>query len=277
MAVTTRDPGLAGTELVTSAYGSFARFYDRFTEDYAYDHWMAGVDGWARSQGLTGDELLDVACGTGKSFEPMLERGYSVTACDISPEMVAEAHRKHGPRADIFVADMRRLPWRERFDLATCMDDAVNYLLDDDDLLAALASIHGALRPGGMVVFDANSLATYRTTFAETFEVVSGGCRFRWTGEAEPDFEPGSLASATIEIDGPGEQSESWHVQRHWSIGAISAACREAGFASVSFRGQITGCHLLGAPDEELHTKVVCLAVKSGRAQRRGGLMVVKG
>jgi SAM-dependent methyltransferase len=277
MAITTRDPGIAGTELVTSAYGSFARFYDRFTEDYAYDHWMGGVDAWARDGGLTGHDLLDVACGTGKSFEPMLDRGYAVTACDISPDMVAEAHRKHGRHADIFVADMRRLPWEERFDLVTCMDDAVNYLLDEDDLLAALDSMHRALRPGGMVVFDTNSLATYRTTFAETFEVASGDCRFRWTGEAAPGFEPGSLASATIEIDGAEEQSESWHVQRHWGIETIRSACDEAGFGSVSFRGQVTGCHLLGEPDEELHTKIVCLAVKPPLAQREGGLMVVKG
>ena len=116
MAITTRDPGLAATELVTSAYGPLARFYDRFTADYAYDQWMDGVDGWAHANGLRGRDLLDVACGTGKSFAPMLDRGYAVTACDISPEMVAEAHRKHGARADIFVADMRELPWEERFD-----------------------------------------------------------------------------------------------------------------------------------------------------------------
>ena len=277
MAILTPDPGLAGTELVTSAYDPFARFYDRFTEDYAYDHWMAGVDAWARDQGMRGRDLLDVACGTGKSFEPMLARGYAVTACDISPAMVAEAHRKHGRQADIFVADMRRLGWREEFDLLTCMDDAVNYLLDEDDLLAALAGMHRALRPGGIAVFDTNSLATYRTTFAETFDVDAGDCRFRWTGEAAADFEPGALASATIAIHGPDEESESWHVQRHWSIDTIRSACEQAGFERVSFRGQVTGCHLLGAPDEELHTKIVCLAVRCGHAQREGGRMVVKG
>ncbi|MEA2309060.1 MAG: hypothetical protein QOI65_1346 [Thermoleophilaceae bacterium] len=263
MAITSRDPGLAGTELVTSAYEPFARFYDRFTSDYAYEHWMDGVDRWARGQGLRGRDLLDVACGTGKSFEPMLDRGYTVTACDISPAMVAEAHRKHGSRAEVFIADMRRLPWRERFDLVTCMDDAVNYLLDDDDLLAALASMRRALRPGGIAVFDTNSLATYRTTFADTFEVRSGDTLFRWSGEGSSDFESGSLASATIEIVAPDAPAESWHVQRHWSVERIRAACEEAGFGSVSFRGQASGCHLRGDPDEERHIKIVCLAAKS--------------
>jgi SAM-dependent methyltransferase len=276
MATLSPDPGLAGTELVTSAYEPFARLYDRFTEDYAYDHWMDGVDRWAQRSGLRGLDLLDVACGTGKSFEPMLDRGYAVTACDISSAMVAEAHRKHGDRADIFVADMRRLPWRERFDLVTCMDDAVNYLLDEDDLLATLNGMRRSLRPGGILVFDTNSLATYRTTFAETFEIESGDWLFRWRGEGTPDFVSGSLASATIEFDGPEPPPDSWHVQRHWSVDAVRAACLEAGFESVGFRGQITGCHLLGAPDEELHTKIVCLARKS-LGQREGGLMVVKG
>ena len=45
---------------------------------------------------LQGRRLLDVACGTGKSFIPMLERGWEVTACDISAAMVEVARGKVG-------------------------------------------------------------------------------------------------------------------------------------------------------------------------------------
>src|SRR3712207_4689181 len=116
-----------GTPTRTSArsalgtYETFAPFYDAFTRDYPYDGWLGDLEGWARECGLTGRRLLDVACGTGNSFMPLLARGYEVTACDLSPSMAARAKAKAGDRAQVTVADMRALPWRARFDLVTCV------------------------------------------------------------------------------------------------------------------------------------------------------------
>src|SRR2546423_2984308 len=251
-----------------AAYEALAPWYDRFTHDCAHDRWLAGIEEWAIAAGLRGRRLLDVACGTGKSFEPMLDRGYEVTACDVSPAMVAQASRRARGAATVVVADMRRLPWRSRFDLITCIDDAVNYLLTEDDLLATLGGMAAALRPGGILVFDTNSLATYRSAFAEDFEVRDGRSRFRWRGLGSADLQPGSLAEATIEDVGE-DAPDSRHVQRHWPVATLRRACSRAGFSRISFRGQMTGCRLVGDPDEERHTKVVCLAAK--RRPRRGG------
>ena len=252
----------ASTTLALDAYEALAPLYDHFTDGYEYERWLGGIEAWALASGLRGRDLLDVACGTGKSFEPMLRRGYRVTGCDLSPGMVAEAARKSAGAADVVVADMRELPWRSCFDLITCVDDAVNYLLDEDDLVAALTSMRRALRPGGILVFDTNSLATYRSTFAEEFEVESGDWRFRWRGEADAAFEPGGVAGATVEASGPEPQPASRHVQRHWPVAVLRDACADAGLERISFRGQMTGCRLMGDPDEESHTKVVCLAAR---------------
>ena len=59
----------------------------------------------------------------------MLERGWEVTACDISAAMVELARAKVGDAAELSVADMRELPSFGEFDLVWCLDDAVNYLL----------------------------------------------------------------------------------------------------------------------------------------------------
>jgi SAM-dependent methyltransferase len=130
-----------------------------------------------------------VACGTGKSFMPLVRRGYEVTACDISPGMVELARAKLPPDAAdrVVVADMRALPWRGAFDLVTCLDDAVNYLLTDGDLQAALRGMSAALRPGGVAVFDVNSLRTYRETFAEDLAFRSEDAVFVWRGRGRPD------------------------------------------------------------------------------------------
>src|SRR5690242_14742990 len=147
-----------------AAYDDLAAHYDAFTDGYEYERWLTAVEDLAFEAGLSGRRLLDVACGTGKSFMPMLARGYEVSACDVSPAMVELARVKvdgTGSKASLFVADMRALPPLAPVDLITCLDDAVNYLVSAEDLSAALASMACALAPGGLIAFDVNTLATY--------------------------------------------------------------------------------------------------------------------
>ena len=125
----------------TRAYAVLAPVYDLLTAEYAYGPWLGAIERVAREDGLRGHRLLDVGCGTGKSFMPLLERGFDVTACDISPEMVELARQKSGDRADVYVADMRRLPVFGEFDLITCIDDAINHLLDPGEVYEAFASM----------------------------------------------------------------------------------------------------------------------------------------
>src|SRR3954467_7966192 len=132
------------------AYDALASTYGPCPADYDYDRWLTVLHGLAAEHGAQGRRLLDVACGTGRSFEPMLRRGYEVMACDISPAMVERAAaRLEGSSGAAAVADMRRLPDWGTFDLVTCLDDAVNYLHSEADLNAAFWSVARSLRPGG--------------------------------------------------------------------------------------------------------------------------------
>src|SRR6478735_8130472 len=92
------------------AYEAIAPVYDDFTAHHDYELWLGNLMPALERCGLHGDRLLDVACGTGKSFIPMLQRGWKVTACDISPAMVELARQKVGDEVELFVADMRELP-----------------------------------------------------------------------------------------------------------------------------------------------------------------------
>jgi SAM-dependent methyltransferase len=253
----------ARSETALLAYESIAPFYDRFTADYEYASWLNGIEAWALAEGLAGRRLLDVGCGTGKSFEPMLAKGYQVTACDLSPAMVAQARARAGNAAEILVADMRGLPWDSQFDLVTCLDDAINYMLTPADLLSALMSMTAALRPGGVLVFDFNTLATYRTTFAEEFEIQSEAIVLRWHGEGSRDAKAGEVSQASVTAFGPDGRMESRHVQRHWPVDAVRFASEAAGLGHIGFRGQVTGGQLVGPPDEDLHPKAMCLAVRA--------------
>jgi len=247
------------------AYEPFAPLYDRFTAAYDHERWLGAVERLAREQGLSGHRLLDVGCGSGKSFLPMLDRGYEVTACDISPAMVEEARGKAGGRAHVLVADMRSLPPLGEFDLITCLDDAVNYLLDDGDLQHAFASMGSLLAPGGVLVFDTNTLHTYRSVFSTVFAQEDDGAFFCWRGEGDPDCEPGSVCSATIEAFAC-ERAELWsrassrHVQRHYPPSEVIGALSRSGLDCVALKGQSPGVRVSDDADESRHTKLLYAA-----------------
>src|SRR3982751_6899693 len=81
------------------AYEAIAPVYDDFTAHHDYELWLGNFLPKLRNHGLRGRRLLDIGCGTGKSFLPMLERGWQVTACDISPSMLELAEAKAGNAA----------------------------------------------------------------------------------------------------------------------------------------------------------------------------------
>src|SRR5437763_6368482 len=149
-----------------AAYEVLVLFYGLCSESYDYERWLSKLEALAIEHGLSGQRLLDVGCGTGKSFAPMLARGYEIVGCDISPAMVEKARETAAGRAQVLVADMRDLPPLGAFDLVTCLDDALNYVLSEDELCASLAGMAANLRPGGLLLFDLNTVANYRRLFA---------------------------------------------------------------------------------------------------------------
>jgi hypothetical protein len=53
------------------------------------------------------------------------------------------------------------------------------------------------------------------------------------------------------------------HVQRHYSIDELRLACGEVGLLCVGVWGEMPERGLVADPDEELSSKIVCLAKRS--------------
>jgi SAM-dependent methyltransferase len=246
------------------AYERLAPFYDELTREHDYEAWTGHLERAARRAGLRGRRLLDAACGTGKSFMPFLGRGYEVMAFDVSPEMVALARAK-APEADLFVEDLRSLPAVGEFDLITCLDDSLNYLTGDGELDLALAGLARNLAPGGVLVFDLNTISTYRTAFARDTTLDGGGVFLAWRGGCSDSERPGCIATLTVEAfraggSGHWERVTSIHRQRHHTRPEVERALATAGLAATGVFGQLPDGSLDPAPSEEAHHKLVYLA-----------------
>jgi 2-polyprenyl-3-methyl-5-hydroxy-6-metoxy-1,4-benzoquinol methylase len=104
------------------AYDVFERHYDAFIADHDYEAWAATIEQLAHRHRLCGSRLLDVACGTGKSLEPFVRRGYTAVGCDLSQPMLDVAAAKLGARVRLERHDLRDLPRLGAFDLVRCLD-----------------------------------------------------------------------------------------------------------------------------------------------------------
>jgi SAM-dependent methyltransferase len=253
-----------GTQWAERAYEAIAPVYDDFTAHHDYEAWLGNLLPELRRHGLSGRRLLDVGCGTGKSFLLMLEQGWEVTACDISPSMLELARAKAGSAVKLSVADMRDLPVFGEFDLVWALDDAVNYLLSGEELGEALSGMRSNLAPGGLLMFDVNTLRAYRTFFAENEQIERGGRKLLWCGQGSPDAEPGSISEARFEVEAPGgaaaDVETHVHRQRHFPEAEVLRAIEGAGLECLDAFGHGFDTILHQPVEELVHTKAVYIA-----------------
>ncbi len=108
------------------------------------------------------DAALDVCCGTGAAMRwlrPMCRQ--RVVGLDESQGMLGQASRRladaPGDAAvELIVGDALDMPFREEFDVATCVG-AFGHILENDEP-RFIASIYRALKPGGRFVFVTSEL-----------------------------------------------------------------------------------------------------------------------
>lgn len=157
----------------------FANYYDIRAEGlirnvgYELDFFKFAFNSFA---GTPVNEILDVGCGTGRHYIPLMQKGYKVTGLDMSQNMLNVLKRKAREskiKPHVFRKDMREIDFVEKFDAAICMNSAFMYLLTDEDILRALRAFQGALKPGGVVIIDIMNflslLGRYKENIVESY------------------------------------------------------------------------------------------------------------
>jgi SAM-dependent methyltransferase len=254
-----------------TAYEPFAAIYNDFNHGNDYEKWLGAVLlPELRKHGLPArGRALDVACGTGRAFRPLLRRGWEVEGCDLSPAMLALAAREGKGEVRLSPADMRNLPHIGNFDLVLSLNDSVNYLLGDADLILALSAMRRNLAEDGLVVFDVNSRSAYASGYFGDRQVEREGSKWLWSGRGEVG--PAIFES---EITGDRLPDPIRHLERFRSEEEVRKAMREAGvavLAALGMREEGDEILLSDPVDERRDYKLVFIGAKQNSHQDQAG------
>jgi SAM-dependent methyltransferase len=110
----------------------------------------------------TPGSVIDLGCGTGRAAVPLAQRGFRVTAVDLSEPMLRVAGEKaaaagvtvHRLKANIVALDGLR---DGTFDAALCLFSTLGMVAAPDARRRAVAEAYRLLRPGGMFVLHVHN------------------------------------------------------------------------------------------------------------------------
>jgi len=190
--------------------------------------------------------ILDIACGEGTFAVAMAKKGFQVTGVDRSPQMLRFAReRAERENADVefLLQDMRSLPFEDRFDLATCWFDSLNYLLELEGLQQTFASAYRALKKEGLFIFDMNTIYGLAVNWQrDPCYVQQNSPELFEIQFPSYDFEK---RIATTRILGFAKEGDRWirmdeeHKERGYTLEEIRQCSQEVGLQELACWGNL--------------------------------------
>ena len=100
----------------------------------------------------SGNELLDVACGTGLHLQYLTD-DFAITGIDLSKEQLIGA-KKRLPKLTFAQGDMRDFDLHHQFDVVTCLFSSTGYMHTKEDLDRAIKNMAAHVKPGGLLIVE---------------------------------------------------------------------------------------------------------------------------
>lgn len=245
------------------AYTDFASVYDIFMDDTPYKEWADFLEELIETYGISrpvcpqrDDEkeperaenvleseknlVLDLGCGTGTLTELLSQKGYDMIGVDNSQEMLNIALRKReetGSEILYLCQDMRELDLYSTIGTVISVCDSVNYLLDNEDVEDTFGLVNNYLYPGGLFIFDFNTLYKYETVIGDTTIAENReDCSFIWENyfheeEAVNEYD---LTIFAREKESPlFRRFTETHFQRGYTLAEMTGFVEKAGMEVV--------------------------------------------
>lgn len=225
-------------------YEGFAEVYDTFMQDTPYDEWTAYIERIWEHYGLKPKLVCDLACGTGNMTTRLAAKGYDMIGIDLSDSMLAKAREK-SPESILYLnQDMREFELFGTVDSIICLCDSINYITDSEDLLTVFELANNYLDPGGLFIFDINTIHKFRDILADNcFCETTENSAYTW--ENYYDEEEGINEFYTnffVEDEETGlyHRFEEYHYEKGYTIDEISQLIEQSGLKLLGVFDEMT-------------------------------------
>ena len=219
------------------SYTVLARCYDRLTADVDYGRWADYVERHFRKLKRPVQSVVELGCGTGSLACLLAGQGYSVTAVDLSPDMLTVAEQKcRGLDVTLLCRDMSRLDLPPgQTDAVICCLDSVNYVTRPAALRRTFQRVFHALAPGGLFLFDVKTPAALEGADGRTYLDEDEGLYCVWRADWYPRRR---VCAYGLDLflrkeDGFWERGGEYHEEYAWTLDELDGFLREAGFRHV--------------------------------------------
>lgn len=151
-----------------NAYTTFAQVYDLFMDNVPYEEWSNYIVSVLKEYGIHSGVICDLGCGTGKMTRLLAKAGYDMIGVDLSEDMLAIASEQNEEGILYLCQDMCELELYGTAKAMVSVCDSINYLLEEDEIIWMLQSVNRYLEPGGIFIFDFNTVYKYETVLGDT-------------------------------------------------------------------------------------------------------------
>lgn len=151
-------------------YDGLANIYDRLMTDINYSSYADYIENIFKSNNIKPSLILDLGCGTGSFCLEMSKRGYEMIGVDISVDMLCRAKQKADDDGqDILFLNQNMVEFElyGTVDVIVSLTDSINYITSIKDLKKLFNLVKNYLNPGGLFVFDINSVYKFKNILAD--------------------------------------------------------------------------------------------------------------
>lgn len=219
------------------AYTGFAQVYDLFMDNVPYEQWSRYLISLLNEYHVSEGLILELGCGTGKMTRLLSEAGYDMIGVDNSEEMLQEAMEQPHEGILYLCQDMREFELYGTVAAVVSICDSMNYILKEEELLEVFKLVNNYLDPGGVFIFDLNTLYKYREllgdcTICENRDEGS----FIWENyyDEESGINEYELTFFIREPSGLYEKYEETHFQRGYELKTVKRLLKQAGMEFVA-------------------------------------------
>ncbi|RFU71658.1 class I SAM-dependent methyltransferase [Peribacillus saganii] len=219
------------------AYDRFAYVYDELMKEAPYDKWLSLLLSRMSAYHIQGNEVLDLACGTGEFTIELARHGLAVKGVDLSADMLSVAQEKavrHGYNIPFFQQNMAELEGLGKNDCVTIFCDSLNYLQQESDVLSTFRQVHAHLKENGLFMFDVHTVYKIEQIFKDnTFTLNEENIAYIWNsyGGTEPfSVEHELTFFVQDDVSGQYDRFDEVHYQRTYHVEVYEKWLNEAGF-----------------------------------------------